>query len=194
MSAFAPIEVTLKNGRRALIREIVPEDAPALTTHITAITHDAPYIGMTPGEAPSVEKVLERIGEMRDRSGSFGVLAETGGGVVGDCWMMAMPRVKMRHVGQIGMVVVRGWRGVGLGRAMLERLIEHGRKHSDIWRIELGVLHENTSAISLYESLGFVREGYHPGRFRQPDGALLDDIIMGMWVGPEDRRRVQPGR
>jgi putative acetyltransferase len=163
---------------------VEPGDAPGLSAYIGALAENAPYIGMTPGETPSPEKVRERIAEVGERPGSVGLLAEADGAVVGDCWMMAMPRVKMRHVGQIGMAIAEGWRGVGLGRALLERVVDHGRSSEHIWRIELGVLHENAPAIALYESLGFVREGYYPGRFRQPDGALLDDIIMGMWVGP----------
>ena len=180
--------VTLKDGRRVVIREVTIDDAPALSAHIEGLAPNAPYIGMTPGETPSPEKVRERSVEADNRPGSIGLLAEADGRVVGDCWMMAMPRVKMRHVGQIGMAIADGWRGAGLGRALLERVIEHGRASEHIWRIELGVLHENAPAIALYESLGFVREGYYPGRFRQPDGALLDDIIMGMWVGPDDQR------
>ncbi len=176
--------VTLRDGRVVGVRRVEPGDAPGLSAYIGALAENAPYIGMTPGETPSPEKVRERIAEVGERPGSVGLLAEADGAVVGDCWMMAMPRVKMRHVGQIGMAIAEGWRGVGLGRALLERVVDHGRSSEHIWRIELGVLHENAPAIALYESLGFVREGYYPGRFRQPDGALLDDIIMGMWVGP----------
>lgn len=185
MNAFPPTEVTLKDGRSALVRAATPDDAPALSAHLRSLAGEAPYICMTPGEVSSDERLREEIMELRERPGSLVLLGEAEGRVVGDCWMTAMSPVKMRHVGRIGMAIAEGWRGVGLGRALLAPIVEHARTHPAILRLELDVFERNAGAIRLYESLGFVREGLRPARFRQDDGALLADVSMGMWVGPD---------
>lgn len=46
------------------------------------------------------------------------------------------------------------FRGLGLGRVVLERLLEHAREHGvDVVRLETGV--DQVEAIGLYESFGF---------------------------------------
>jgi GNAT superfamily N-acetyltransferase len=53
------------------------------------------------------------------------------------------------------MYVVPAWRGRGVGRALLERLIEHARALG-YERLRLGTLADMTRAQKLYHSLGFV--------------------------------------
>lgn len=183
--------VTLKDGRRVVIREATLDDAPAMRAYVEELAETAPYIGMNPGETPSTPEVVERIESMAKLPGSLALIAQSEdepGVVVGDCQLKAYPRQKLRHVALIGMGLREPWRGVGLGRALLGRVVEHARASEHLWRIELSVTPENPGAVALYESLGFEREGLQRGRFRQPDGTLLDDLVMGLWVGPEDQR------
>jgi GNAT superfamily N-acetyltransferase len=53
------------------------------------------------------------------------------------------------------MYVAPAWRGRGVGRALLERLIEHARALG-YERLRLGTLADMTRAQKLYHSLGFV--------------------------------------
>ena len=59
--------------------------------------------------------------------------------------------------GEVKRMWVRpGFRGLGLGRIVLERLAEHTRSHGlDVLRLETGV--DQVEAIGLYESFGFRR-------------------------------------
>jgi ribosomal protein S18 acetylase RimI-like enzyme len=57
-------------------------------------------------------------------------------------------------------------RGHGLGRALIERALVVAREHGAD-RIELGTSEDDTTAIALYESLGFVNRE-HP-----PDGPVM---------------------
>ena len=70
--------------------------------------------------------------------------------------------------GEITNVMVRaGHRGNGIGRRMLEELLECGRKlGATDFTLEVRV--GNEPAIRLYESLGFVREGIRPGFYNNP--------------------------
>ena len=70
--------------------------------------------------------------------------------------------------GEITNVMVQvGYRGSGIGRRMLEELLECGRKlGATDFTLEVRV--GNEPAIKLYESLGFVREGIRPGFYNNP--------------------------
>lgn len=87
----------------------------------------------------------------------------------------------------MGMMCDQGWRGVGLGRALLSAALEWARANASsslrVRRVELGVLATNPGALALYRSMGFVEEGRHRGRFRQADGSLVDDLAMALEVG-----------
>ncbi|MEL6330811.1 MAG: GNAT family N-acetyltransferase, partial [Planctomycetota bacterium] len=81
------------------------------------------------------------------------------------------------------MMIHERYRGVGLGRALLSRLLGWARARGDILKVELGVMHTNAGGIALYEKLGFREEGRLLKKFRQADGSFEDDIEMGLWVG-----------
>lgn len=70
--------------------------------------------------------------------------------------------------GEITNVMVKtGYRDNGIGRQMLEELLERGRKlGATDFTLEVRV--GNAAAISLYESLGFVCEGVRPGFYNNP--------------------------
>ena len=79
-------------------------------------------------------------------------IAEDDGAVVGCVALQPLPA----GVGEVKrMFVDPAWRGRGVGRALLERLIAEARErgHSEL---RLGTLPDMTEAQSLYRSLGFV--------------------------------------
>lgn len=60
----------------------------------------------------------------------------------------------------------------GIGRMMMESLLEIGRKlGADDFTLEVRA--HNEGAINLYESLGFVCEGVRPGFYRNPEEDAL---------------------
>ena len=58
----------------------------------------------------------------------------------------------------LGMSIVRAYRGRGIGRALMDAMIESLRARA-IRIIELHVYEHNAAAIGLYRSLGFVETG-----------------------------------
>ena len=64
-------------------------------------------------------------------------------------------------------------RRLGIGRALIERLLEEARDLS-LTRILLEVREKNTGAIALYVSMGFEREGLRKGYYPDDgDNAVL---------------------
>ena len=68
-------------------------------------------------------------------------------------------------------------RGRGIGEALVRHSLSTAAELGYRLLIFNAVVATNTSAIALYEKLGFQRIGMVPGGFRQKDGAWVDTIM-----------------
>ena len=98
------------------------------------------------------------------------------GSIVGRLSIARDQHPASRHVADLGLMVAQAHRRQGIGRALLEAAAGWAREH-DVQKLELHVFPYNEAAIALYESFGFVREGYRKKHYRQGD-ALVDAILM----------------
>jgi RimJ/RimL family protein N-acetyltransferase len=110
-------------------------------------------------------------------------VALAGDEVIGAADCHAGTFAKDRHVGGIGIAIQEGWREAGLGRRMMERVLEWMRVRG-FAKAELAVFAPNRRARRLYESLGFIEEGIRRRHVRIR-GEYVDEILMGLWLGPE---------
>jgi ribosomal protein S18 acetylase RimI-like enzyme len=106
------------------------------------------------------------------------------GGFVGDALagsiaLIVSPRLKQRHKGHVVAVYVAPpWRGTGLARALLDRLIAEARGCGLI-QLTLSVTVGNEAAKRLYIAAGFSVCGVEPLSLRV-GSALLDEELMVM--------------
>ena len=85
-----------------------------------------------------------------------------------------------RHgFGEIGMLVDRGWRGRGVGSALMRAAIGLAREQG-LHKLSLEVFAHNTAAIALYRKCGFLEEGRRARHYRRASGQLWDSIVMGL--------------
>ena len=103
------------------------------------------------------------------------VVAVAGGQVVG----MLHVEASRHGFGEIGMLVDRGWRGLGVGSALVQAAISRARDQG-LHKLCLEVFARNTAAIALYRKSGFVEEGRRIGQYRRASGELWDSIVMGL--------------
>lgn len=82
-----------------------------------------------------------------------------------------------RHAVSLGITVRAGWRGRGVGSALLQHAVEWATATALVHRIELNVYARNTDAIRLYERFGFAHEGRRRASIREGD-TYLDDVLM----------------
>jgi RimJ/RimL family protein N-acetyltransferase len=81
------------------------------------------------------------------------------------------------HVGVLGILVDRRYRGRGIGEAMMVRALEMARTRFD-W-VRLNVFSVNVRARRLYERLGFKTVGHLEGEVKR-GGRYLDEEIMSL--------------
>ncbi len=81
--------------------------------------------------------------------------------------------------GEFGMMVDRGWRGRGVGTALVRAAIDWARGQG-LHKLCLEVFPHNTAGIALYAKCGFVEEGRRVKQYRRANGELWDSIVMGL--------------
>jgi RimJ/RimL family protein N-acetyltransferase len=81
--------------------------------------------------------------------------------------------------GEIGMAVVREWRGRGIGSALLAAAIDWARERG-LHKLSLEVFPHNAAGIALYRRFGFVEEGRKVRQYRRQSGEVWDSIVMGL--------------
>jgi|ERR1043166_502233 ribosomal protein S18 acetylase RimI-like enzyme len=155
-----------------LIRETLGDDAKAVSILIDAVARERRYLAATTGF--SEESTASFIASVKAAKGVV-LVALVDEVVVGWCDITPASFEVMTHVGRLGMGVRAGFRGQGIGKALLKAALERAFRQG-LDRVELEVFRSNSSAVHLYEAHGFVREGVKVGA-RKLDGTV-DDILL----------------
>lgn len=82
-------------------------------------------------------------------------------------------------VANLSMLLLDGWRGRGIGTALLDAAIECARA-AGAHKVALEVWPHNEPALRLYRRRGFVEEGRKRRHYRRANGELWDAILMGL--------------
>jgi phosphinothricin acetyltransferase len=111
------------------------------------------------------------------------IVVAGGGAVLG--WA-ALSRVSNRcvygGVAEVSIYVAGAARGRGLGRLLLERLVEESER-AGLWTLQAGIFPENAASIALHQRCGFRIVGTRE-RLGRMNGRWLDVVLM-------ERRSVQ---
>jgi ribosomal protein S18 acetylase RimI-like enzyme len=166
-----------------VIREGKPEDAAACIAYVQALAEERDIdIPLAPGEFTyTVEQEAAIIQEYLDSPNSVYLVAEADGQIVGVLTCKGGKRAANRHAAGMGITVRRGYRGQGIGGALLSRLIAWAQEGGIVKRIQLEVYVRNQRAIHLYLKHGFQVEGRRRHVIYQ-DEQFLDDYVMGLLV------------
>jgi L-phenylalanine/L-methionine N-acetyltransferase len=79
--------------------------------------------------------------------------------VVGVIGLNVNQSPRARHSASIGIMIHKDYQGKGIGRALLNKVIDLADNWLMLVRLELGVFTDNERALNLYKSLGFEIEG-----------------------------------
>ncbi|AKB76593.1 Acetyltransferase (GNAT) family protein [Methanosarcina horonobensis HB-1 = JCM 15518] len=87
------------------------------------------------------------------------MVAELEGKVVGMVGIHLLKSARQRHTACLGMMVRTEYQGQGIGKKLLENILDLADNWLMLVRIELDVTSDNERAIHLYSSFGFEIEG-----------------------------------
>lgn len=154
---------------------IAEEHIAGFHAAVDSVARERLYLAML--EAPPLEQSAEFVQtNIRKRNPQFVALA--GGRVVGWCDVFPEKRETMAHGGVLGMGVIDGFRGKGIGIALMRATLAQA-KQAGFTRVELTVREDNLRAKALYEKVGFTVEGVKR-KAALFDGKYYDLILMSL--------------
>ena len=152
-----------------VVRPALAGDARAMAEIFAAVAEEHDGIATE----PPVD-VEERTAQFA-RSAAGSVVAVARSQVVG----MLHVETSRHGFGEIGMLVERGWRGHGVGAALVQAAGSRARDQG-LHKLCLEVFTHNTAAIALYRKAGFTEEVRRVRQYRRANGELWDTIVMGL--------------
>jgi RimJ/RimL family protein N-acetyltransferase len=165
--------VTSRQGPAVTIREATLADVDRVLPLLVAVAGEGRWIGT---EAPvDLDRRRQRMVEDIEGADAIILVAEADGELVGELGL----HLARYGVADLGMLVAAGWRGRGVGAALLAEAIDRAGK-AGAHKIALQVWPHNAAAIALYERFGFEREGRLRRHYRRRSGELWDAIVMGL--------------
>lgn len=110
------------------------------------------------------------------------LVAEADGELIGILSFEASGGKRASHTGFLGISIQQAYTGKGLGKKMMEMLLEWAEKEPGLEKLCLNVMSHNEPAIHLYKKLGFQEEGRRMKQIKNDDGTYYDEIAMYKFV------------
>jgi RimJ/RimL family protein N-acetyltransferase len=186
MALWPAQEHILPTGQRLVVRSPAPDDASQLLDYAHVVLQESEYFLLEPDELQlSEEEEQEWIREHREEDGSILLAAEVDGFIVGLIGFENGPQRRVAHRGSLHLSVARPWRGIGIGRILLETLIDWAKATPVIEKVSLSVMATNHRAIGLYRKLGFREEGRLAREIKVSPDHYEDELLMCRFVKPQ---------
>lgn len=169
-------------SREFIVRAADPGDAEALTRLAEAVSSEPEaWLISADGEWRSVGDERRYLKAVRRYPHAAVLVAERAdGAIVGRLSLARDTHPASAHVADLGLMVAKDTRRIGVGRALLDAAVDWARG-SGVRKLELHVFPWNEPAIRLYERFGFEREGYRKAHYRRA-GEEVDAILMAFRV------------
>lgn len=165
------------------IREAIPEDAQQIAAVLQQVGKETPYLVMDgTGAAIKPEELAENLADLYESENNVLMVAIIDDQIVGTASVSASGKKRMEHLGEVGISVLKEYWGFGLGRAMMDALIEWAQEGQIIRRLELTVQERNQRAIQLYEKVGFSTEAIMPRGAKTDNEEFLDVRLMSLLI------------
>lgn len=137
------------------IRKLIPEDADQFYELKRKGLQTDPNAFLATAEEMN-SKTPEEIRAWIERDYIFGAFIDEK--LVGTIHLIEQQPKKFQHIGILGgMYVDPEYRGRGIARQLLQKMLEHIKNERNFYSLQLKVVTTNMGALKLYESFGFFR-------------------------------------
>ena len=159
-------KILLKNQKECILRNASGADGREIHDFFNMTHGETDFLLSYPDENSfSVEQESEFLAKKEANPKELEVCAYIDGKLAGMAGIEAVGyKDKVKHRCEFGITVAKEFWGLGIGRALTNACIESARAAGYV-QMELNAVADNTSAISLYKSAGFVEYGRNPKGF-----------------------------
>lgn len=180
---FEPKQITLKDGRIAVLRSPNAEDAADFLAYITKACGETEFLARFPEEWETMplEREVAWIEDRRISPLAISIACFVDGKVAGNCEIAFKPGKKMGHRAALAIAILQEYWGLGIGSAMFEEMIAAAHAHGTTV-MELEFIQGNDRAQGLYEKYGFQIVAERPYAIRQKDGRLVSEFLMQKYL------------
>ena len=175
-------EIKLKNGKTAILRSPIKEDAQAMIDYLNIIGGESDFITFGKNEfSMSVEAEQDYIERINSMDNSKNVLIIIEDEIVGIASITSVQKERMKHNGTLGISIRKKYWGIGLGSEIMTYLIDWAKSNKITKKINLLVREDNIRGVKLYEKFGFEKEGLLKKDIRV-NGIYYNTIAMGLYI------------
>ncbi|MBR0514139.1 MAG: GNAT family N-acetyltransferase [Clostridia bacterium] len=176
---FPEREITLKDGRTCVLKPTGPEVAAEMIVYMKITAGETEWLLRYPDEVNfTLEGEQDILGKILDDPGHVMMAAIVDGKVAGNASISGIGnKRKILHRCSLAIALYREYWSLGIGRAMIEYLIELA-KEIGFSQMDLEVVAENTQAQALYRKCGFIETGRRHNALKFDDGSMHDEILM----------------
>lgn len=169
----------LKDGRECCLRNGTENDAQEVLDVFNLTHAETDYLLTYPDENSfTVEQEGAFLKAKTESSNEIEIIAVVDGKIAGTAGIDAVGnKYKIKHRAEFGIGIAKEFWGLGLGRALTEACIECA-KEAGYTQLELDVVSDNASAISLYKKVGFVEYARNPKGFNSRISGYQELIYM----------------
>ena len=171
--------ILLKDGRKYCLRNGTENDAHEVLDVFNLTHAETDYLLTYPDENSfTVEQEGAFLKAKTESSNEIEIVAVVDGKIAGTAGIDAVGnKYKTKHRAEFGIGIAKEFWGLGLGRALTEACIECA-KEAGYTQLELDVVSDNASAISLYKKVGFVEYGRNPKGFNSRISGYQELVYM----------------
>jgi RimJ/RimL family protein N-acetyltransferase len=168
-------KLKLRDGREVTTRLLTEKDKDGLLQMFSSMSGEALRWSMAPYTGEVIERWINSIPNL------ISLVAEHGKRIVGYTQIYKFSHPRRKGIGEQLIYLHQDFHNVGLGTAMMEKLLQLAKKEG-MHKIELSVVAENETAIHLYRKLGFTVEGVSKDSFFGSDQKYHDLVNMGLKI------------
>lgn len=177
---YKTIEFMLKDGRRAAIRSVRPNEAEDVLRCFKRLIKQSNFLLLTDeskvASLPAETAYLEGM-QSSTTNVQLGLYIDDVIMGLADVHIASERHERLKHRCGIGVSIDQSLWGLGLGGRMMEAMIDIAQRYG-YEQMELQVMADNERAISLYKKYGFEICGTLPDALKDTDGTYHDEHTM----------------
>lgn len=178
MAKLSPTTYTTTKGSRVTLRSPNLGEGEALLIAVKEVIRRSAHLLTQIEEFTyTVEQENEMIQKYLEHPDKIIIVPEVEGKIAGMLDFSTGSRKRNSHTGEFGISLLPEFQGQGIGKSMVNALIQWAKANPRVETLRLRVHAKNVGAIGLYKKLGFREEG------REIRGAKIgpkayDDVLL----------------